>query len=92
MLPPKNTCLELQSTVTLPAHKISSSDRLVSAINRYRYQAQLNPDSAIVQTNLGRLYHKNQQLSEAIRCYQKAIAIDQTYSRAQEYLAEIVNN
>ncbi|MGK7897303.1 MAG: tetratricopeptide repeat protein [Xenococcus sp. (in: cyanobacteria)] len=70
---------------------LSSSDRLKSAIKRYRYQAYLNPDSAVVQTNLGKLYHKNQQLPEAINCYQNAIAVDSNYAPAHQYLAEIIN-
>lgn len=70
---------------------LSSLDRLKSAIKRYRYHAQLNPDSAIVQTNLGKLYHKNQQWQEAICCYQKAIAIDDNYLPARQYLAQIIN-
>ena len=70
---------------------LSSSDRLKSAIKRYRYQAQLHPDSAVVQTNLGKLYHKNQQLQEAINCYKKAIAIDSSYDLARKYLAQIIS-
>ena len=81
-----------QNKILLTNQKdLSSSDRLKSAIKRYRYQAQLHPDSAIVQTNLGRLYHKNRQWQEAIHCYQKAIAIDSNYSPARQYLAQIVN-
>lgn len=81
-----------QNKILLVKQKeLPSSDRLKSAIKRYRYQAQLHPDSAIVQTNLGKLYHKNQQLQEAICCYEKAIAIDGNYAPARKYLAQIVN-
>lgn len=92
MLPPNTKYLENQDSAIFPYQNLSSSDRLKSAINRYRYQAELYPDSAIVQTNLGRLYHKNQQWQEAICCYQRAIAIDQDYSLARQYLAQIVSN
>ncbi|ELS00399.1 tetratricopeptide repeat protein [Xenococcus sp. PCC 7305] len=81
---------ETQSLATVSAEHSSSSDRLKSAISRYRYRAQLNPDSAVMQTNLGRLYHKNQQFQEAISCYHKAIAIDGDYLPAHRYLAQIV--
>ena len=86
-----NTLLGPQSLVAFPKQNLSSSDRLKSAIKRYRYQAQLHPDSPIVQTNLGKLYHKNQQWQEAICCYKKAIAIDGNYAPARKYLAQIVN-
>ena len=86
-----NTLLESQSLVTFPEQDSSLSDRLTSAIKRYRYQAQLHPDSAIVQTNLGKLYHKNQQWQEAVCCYEKAISIDGNYAPARKYLAQIVN-
>ncbi len=79
-----------QTSATLSSHSLSPSDRLNLAIERYRYQARLNPDSAIVQTNLGKLYHKNQQWQEAISCYQRAIAIDINYSPAHQYLAQVV--
>ncbi|MEM9273609.1 MAG: tetratricopeptide repeat protein [Cyanobacteria bacterium P01_F01_bin.143] len=92
MLQPNTKRLEPQDSAIFPYQDLSSSDRLKSAINRYRYQAELYPDSAIVQTNLGRLYHKNQQWQEAISFYQKAIAIDQHYSPAHQYLAQIVNH
>ncbi len=83
--------LEAQTSTSCTSQNRSPSERLVSAINRYRYQAQLHPDSAIVQTNLGKLYHKNHQWQEAICCYKKAIAIDSNYSPAHQYLAQIAN-
>ena len=83
--------LESQTSTNCPSQNLSPKERLGSAINRYRYQAQLHPDSAIVQTNLGRLYQKNHQWQEAICCYKKAIAIDSNYSPAHQYLAQIAN-
>ena len=92
MLQQRTKLLESQETsATLPSQSLSPSDRLELAIERYRYRARLNPDSAIVQTNLGKLYHKNQQWQKAISCYQKAIAIDINYSPAHQYLAQVVN-
>ena len=92
MLQQRTKLLESQETsATLSSQSLSPSDRLELAIKRYRYRARLNPDSAIVQTNLGKLYHKNQQWQQAISCYQKAIAIDINYSPAHQYLAQVVN-
>ena len=91
MLQQRTKLLESQPTsTTLPSQNLSPSVRLKLAIERYSYQALLNPDSAIVQTNLGKLYHKNRQWQEAISCYRKAIAIDINYSPAHQYLAQAV--
>ncbi len=90
MLQQRTKLVESQTVATVTSQNLSSSDRLELAINRYRYQAQLHPDSAVVQTNLGKLYHKNRQWQEAIACYQKAIAIDSNYALAHQYLAQAI--
>ena len=91
MLHQKTEVLQSPTLATVRSQNIPPSNRLELAINRYRYQAQLYPDSAVVQTNLGKLYHKNQQWQEAIACYQNAITIDSDYALAHQYLAQAIN-
>ncbi|MBE9170125.1 tetratricopeptide repeat protein [Pleurocapsales cyanobacterium LEGE 06147] len=74
----------------LESQNNSEESQLDKAIRRYRQQANLNPNSAKIQTDLGNLYKKKRQWKVAVACYQKAIALDSQYARAYLNLAKIL--
>lgn len=68
----------------------SKKIQLNRAIERYLKQADIKPDSAKVQTDLGNLYAKKRQWKEAIAAYHKAIAINEGYAQAYLNLAKVL--
>jgi tetratricopeptide (TPR) repeat protein len=66
----------------------SRTKQIDKAIERYQKQAQLQPDSAKTQLDLGNLYAKQQQWQTAINCYHKALKINYQYAEAYWYLAD----
>ncbi|BAU66156.1 TPR domain protein [Stanieria sp. NIES-3757] len=66
----------------------SGTKQIDKAIERYQKQAQLKPDSAKTQLDLGNLYAKQQQWQTAINCYHKALKINYQYAEAYWYLAD----
>ena len=68
----------------------SKKQQLNRAIKRYLKQAELKPDSAQIQTDLGSLYAKKRQWNAAIAAFHKAIKIDDRYARAYFNLAKVL--
>ncbi|AFZ37501.1 Tetratricopeptide TPR_1 repeat-containing protein [Stanieria cyanosphaera PCC 7437] len=66
----------------------SRTKQLDKAIERYQKQAQLKPDSAKIQLDLGNLYAKQHQWHIAINCYHKALKINYQSAEAYWYLAD----
>ncbi|GAB4233882.1 MAG: hypothetical protein Kow0049_17540 [Stanieria sp.] len=66
----------------------SGTKQIDKAIERYQKQAQLKPDSAKTQLDLGNLYAKQQQWQTAINCYHKALKINYQYAEAYWHLAD----
>ena len=68
----------------------SNQSQIDKAIKRYLKQAELKPDSANIQTDLGNLYAKKRQWKAAIAAYHKAIQINERYAQAYLNLAKIL--
>ena len=67
-----------------------TEDQLDKAIKRYHKQSKLQPNSAMIHTNLGGLYQRKGKLQHAISCYRKAIKINPRYAQAHLNLARIL--
>ena len=74
--------------ITLPTK--SKQIQLNRAIQRYLKQAELKPDSAQIQTDLGSLYAKKRQWNAAIAAYHRAIKINDRYAQAYLNLAKVL--
>jgi tetratricopeptide (TPR) repeat protein len=73
-----------------PETNQAGTRQIDKAIERYEKQAQLKPDSAKIQLDLGNLYAKQRQWSTAITCYHKAIKINSQYAEAYWHLAQVL--
>lgn len=69
------------------ANQALTESQLDKAIKRYLKQSKLQPNSAMIHTNLGGLYQKKGKLQYAIACYRKAIKINPRYAEAHLNLA-----
>ena len=74
--------------ITPPAK--SKQSQLNRAIKRYLKQAEVKPDSAQIQTDLGNLYAKKRQWNAAIASYHKAIKINDRHAQAYLNLAKVL--
>lgn len=82
-----------QKLVNLPEDKtkpVVTESQLDKAIKRYLKQSKLQPNSAMIHTNLGGLYQKKGKLQYAIACYRKAIKINPRYAQAHLNLARVL--
>ena len=68
----------------------SKQSQLNRAIKRYLKQAELKPNSAQIQTDLGNLYAKKRQWNAAIASYHKAIKINERYAQAYFNLGKVL--
>ena len=69
---------------------VLTESQLDKAIKRYLKQSKLQPNSAMIHTNLGGLYQKKGKLQYAIACYRKAIKINPRYAQAHLNLARVL--
>ena len=83
-LPPTDKHIE-QSEV---AATIES--QLDKAIQRYRKQSRLQPNSPKIHTDLGNLYAKKGQLRHAVSCYRQAIKLNRKYPKAHLSLGRVL--
>jgi tetratricopeptide (TPR) repeat protein len=75
---------------TTESFKFSAEEnQLDKAIRRYYHQAQLQPNSAKIRTDLGNLYARKQAWDLAIECYRQAIELNPQDYRAYLNLARI---
>ena len=58
-------------------------------IAQYMQKAFENPDSAAIQADLGSLHAQQQEWNQAIACYKKALALDDTIVQVHRNLAKV---
>ncbi len=66
----------------------ASQNKNLALIQQYRQKAEINPNSAEIQENLGTLYAKEQNWEQAIAHFQKAIALNPNLSIPHRNLAK----
>jgi tetratricopeptide (TPR) repeat protein len=78
---------ELSPVLLAQSQVKPSTSQLDKAIQRYHKQAKLQPNSPKIYTDLGNLYAKKSNFSEAIACYRQAIKLNHKYPNAHLSLA-----
>jgi tetratricopeptide (TPR) repeat protein len=69
--------------------ELDAAGQLDEARNEFGAAARLNPDNARTHLNYGVLLAKQNRLDDAQHEFQEALRLEPTYTKAQEYLAQI---
>ena len=79
----------LNSKKSIPEKESSSASPAQMTISQYMQKAMENPNSAAIQADLGSLYAQQQEWNQAIACYKKALALDNTIVQVHRNLAKV---
>jgi Flp pilus assembly protein TadD len=69
--------------------ELDSASRFDAARSEFGEAARLNPNNARMHFNYGVLLAKQNRLDEAQREFEATIRLEPTYTKAQEYLAQL---
>ena len=73
---PRLSYWNFEDSINQTGYKFMGEGKLKKAMAIFEMNQRLNPESANAWDSLGECYYKSKQFTEAIKCYEKAIALD----------------